>query len=128
MLDVPIQIVAKKDRRGKVVRQTAIEINAEQAVELLDDKTNLIAECHRYGSLDGKKFLCHVPLVSEEAMEAVSLETDASQYGEQVKMTPKKRKAFRVARAERSLCDEERQRAIMEKQRDVSFSNRTAPS
>lgn len=95
-------------------------MSTDELVALLDEKENLVAEVRRYCSPDGKRTVCHVPLVPDEALNVISLEVDASQYGlAGGRLTSKMRQSFRIARSERALCDEARYRSLMDKKKEV---------
>ena len=85
--------------------------NGELLLALLPEREDPLRDFNRFESVS-KRIVCFVPLCTSPLLdEVLSAEVDAREYGIDTATLPRWRlEAFRVARTERALVDEERMR------------------
>lgn len=93
---------------------TARMVDPPSLAAMLDETPNQLVEAHRFTSPDGRRMLCHVPAVDEEATELMMREIDAREYGV-APGSQRELEAFRVIRGERARCEAEAHKRRTEK-------------
>jgi len=88
-----------------------VAADSELLMALLPERENPLQDLNRFETASGRR-LCFIPLCTSPLLdEVLSAEVDAREYGIETGSLPRwKLEAFRVARTERALVDEERMR------------------